>query len=486
MSDETYYTVLNVKETASSAEIKTAYRDLIKQVHPDTIANLAPYLRKIAEDKAKEIIEASTVLSDSSKRRDYDRQLAAYRRQNAPQAPPQPTPPPPTQQATSQTSTGPFCNKCGTSLYASGFCPKCNKFTAPTSTPPRPKTVRWLGYNWAPLMRWSREHPMLILVTSVFLAFVIASVISGNDTSSQSTLNCAPSQRVEVNGRFVCPQASVQPQTTAANKAIPPPPAGFTIVSEQPAPSKPTVSASGTYLGTVHNKTVNLRSTFTTVLHQTKSGTLEGCMEVKPPLYGSGVLRGSIRGSHINFVVADITFQGEASKNAISGSYVVSRQDGNQLGDFHLTRQVAAEPSYRCDDGVLTAVAKVVPSSSQQFSDVPVGSTVLPPAANLTVQTPNALTTALKPPPETRAGPKQPDLSSLTSSERQSIESACSYAKYNQGPAAYDQCLVRQFEGWKLGPKQPDLSGLTSSERQSSESACSYAKYNQGPAAYNR
>jgi curved DNA-binding protein CbpA len=65
MSDETYYTVLNVKETASPSEIKTAYRDLIKQVHPDTITNLAPYLRRIAEDKAKEITEAYTVLSSS-------------------------------------------------------------------------------------------------------------------------------------------------------------------------------------------------------------------------------------------------------------------------------------------------------------------------------------------------------------------------------------------------------------------------------------
>src|ERR1700731_1479138 len=85
MSDETYYTVLNVAETASAVEIKMAYRDLIKQVHPDTITNLAPYLRKIAEDKAKEITEAYTVLSNASKRRDYDRQLAAYRHQNAPQ-----------------------------------------------------------------------------------------------------------------------------------------------------------------------------------------------------------------------------------------------------------------------------------------------------------------------------------------------------------------------------------------------------------------
>jgi len=58
MSDDTYYTVLNVPETASLSEIKTAYRDLIRQVHPDTISDLAPYLRRIAEEKAKEITEA--------------------------------------------------------------------------------------------------------------------------------------------------------------------------------------------------------------------------------------------------------------------------------------------------------------------------------------------------------------------------------------------------------------------------------------------
>src|SRR5580692_9537250 len=101
MSDETYYTVLNVKDSASLSEIKTAYRDLIRQVHPDTIATLAPYLRKIAEDKAKEINEAYGVLSNSSKRRDYDNQLAAYRRQSAPQTPPAPQPTPTQTRSTS-------------------------------------------------------------------------------------------------------------------------------------------------------------------------------------------------------------------------------------------------------------------------------------------------------------------------------------------------------------------------------------------------
>jgi|SRR5215472_2120507 len=177
MSDETYYTVLNVKETGTSAEIKTAYRDLIKQVHPDTIANLAPYLRKLAEDKAKELTEAYGVLSNPSKRRDYDRQLAAYRHQTTP---PAPQPPPPTPSQTASTASFGYCNKCGTSLYASGYCPKCSKFatpaTPPPASPPRPQVVRWLGYNWAPLMRWSREHPMLIVVTWILGVFVILSV----------------------------------------------------------------------------------------------------------------------------------------------------------------------------------------------------------------------------------------------------------------------------------------------------------------------
>jgi hypothetical protein len=38
-----------------------------------------------------------------------------------------------------------------------------------------------------------------------------------------------------------------------------------------------------------------------------------------------------------------------------------------------------------------------------------------------------------------------PDLSGLKAEERQSIESACSGAKYVEGPAAYNQCPGRQI-----------------------------------------
>ncbi len=353
MSDDTYYTVLHVPETASLSEIKTAYRDLIRQVHPDTISNLAPYLKSIAEEKAKEITEAYSVLSSSSKRREYDAQLAVYRRQASTPTPP----PPPTQQAASQSSSGPYCNRCGTPLNASGFCAKCTKFTAAAAT---------VQKNWALLKRTSQEHPILAVVILLFFVWLVATAVSNNDSSRQ-----IPAQ--------LPPEASIGKDAVPAT-------APHNVISEEPQPATPTVSVSGIYVGTVRNQTANLSSSFAVVLHQTQAGLVEGCMDVKPPLFGRGALRGSMRGTHLNFAVADLVFQGDVSKNQITGSYVVSRTDGNQLGNFRLTKQKSSEATYLCTDGVLTeaATAAPPPSSSPWFAD---GSShqqkVRPPAAKL-------------------------------------------------------------------------------------------------------
>ena len=391
MSDETYYTVLNVKETASLFEIKTAYRALIKQVHPDTITTLAPYLRRIAEDKAKEIIEAYGVLSNSSKRRDYDRQLAEYRPQTVPQAPPAPQPTP------SQTaSTAPFgyCNKCGTSLHASGYCPKCSKFATsagtPAANPPRPQAVHWLGYNWSPLMRWSREHPFIVVFAVLFSVVFIASLFPDANTS-QSAANTSQSA------------------------------------------------------------------------------------ESKPPSFTNNAAAAST-GPYSKY---PCDFRDKISP--IDGKPCSERQD----------QSVSAPPQGLTVDEKTTETQSRTPTVSVSSAHVgtvhvPPGYEVVPPAANLKVETHNAPAVGSKLPAETREGPKQPDLSSLTSSERQSIEAACSHAKYIEGPAAYDRCLLRQFEVWTVGPKEPDLSSLTSSERQSIQAACSHAKYIEGPLGYDR
>ncbi len=63
-----YYEVLGVSRTASEDEIKAAYRKLARKYHPD----LNPGERA-AEERFKELQAANEVLSDSEKRKKYDK-----------------------------------------------------------------------------------------------------------------------------------------------------------------------------------------------------------------------------------------------------------------------------------------------------------------------------------------------------------------------------------------------------------------------------
>ncbi|MGH2727919.1 MAG: molecular chaperone DnaJ [Actinomycetota bacterium] len=65
--DKDFYKVLGVSETASADEIKKAFRKLAQKYHPDRNPG-----DKGAEDRMKEISEASDVLSDPKKRAEYD------------------------------------------------------------------------------------------------------------------------------------------------------------------------------------------------------------------------------------------------------------------------------------------------------------------------------------------------------------------------------------------------------------------------------
>ena len=78
---ESYYTLLEVSRSASQAEIKEAFIKLIRQVHPDLLANVPEYWKHQAEEKSKDINEAYRVLSDPAKRRSYDQQFGAQAQQ---------------------------------------------------------------------------------------------------------------------------------------------------------------------------------------------------------------------------------------------------------------------------------------------------------------------------------------------------------------------------------------------------------------------
>jgi curved DNA-binding protein CbpA len=79
MSEETYYTVLGVVETATRAELRKAYRSLLKKIHPDTVSTLSQETRGHAEEATMELIEAYSVLSDMEQRTEYDRWLTDRR-----------------------------------------------------------------------------------------------------------------------------------------------------------------------------------------------------------------------------------------------------------------------------------------------------------------------------------------------------------------------------------------------------------------------
>ncbi|HYK53918.1 MAG TPA: J domain-containing protein [Candidatus Eremiobacteraceae bacterium] len=63
-----YYKILGVPKTANAKEIKSSYRKLAREWHPD----VNPTRKKQAEEKFKDISEAYEVLGDAEKRKTYD------------------------------------------------------------------------------------------------------------------------------------------------------------------------------------------------------------------------------------------------------------------------------------------------------------------------------------------------------------------------------------------------------------------------------
>ncbi len=64
---ETYYDILGVSSDASTAEIETAYRERLKETHPDVSDD------DEASERTKTLIEAKEVLTDDDERARYDR-----------------------------------------------------------------------------------------------------------------------------------------------------------------------------------------------------------------------------------------------------------------------------------------------------------------------------------------------------------------------------------------------------------------------------
>ena len=71
-----YYKILGVTTKTPKSELKKKYRELAKKYHPDSNKG-----SKESEDKFKIVSEAWEILSDTKKRKEYDRQRS-YRKQS--------------------------------------------------------------------------------------------------------------------------------------------------------------------------------------------------------------------------------------------------------------------------------------------------------------------------------------------------------------------------------------------------------------------
>lgn len=67
VADANPYVVLDIPESASMDDIEQAYRRKISDYHPDKVANAAPELKQLAEQRAREINAAYDALQKLKK-----------------------------------------------------------------------------------------------------------------------------------------------------------------------------------------------------------------------------------------------------------------------------------------------------------------------------------------------------------------------------------------------------------------------------------
>jgi len=74
MSLPDYYALLSIPQTATQDEIRQAYKRESLRTHPDRLVNATPEEKKRATEKFQAIADAYYVLSDPTRKREYDLQ----------------------------------------------------------------------------------------------------------------------------------------------------------------------------------------------------------------------------------------------------------------------------------------------------------------------------------------------------------------------------------------------------------------------------
>lgn len=106
----------------------------------------------------------------------------------------------------------------------------------------------------------------------------------------------------------------------------------------------------GTFSGIVRNETAGISAHFGIAIRE-EGGSVFGCIAIQKPLYGSGSLQGTVRGSQVSFdsigssFLAQflIRFEGEMHGASLKGTYSVS-SPYQQEGEFELIKRGSEAP----------------------------------------------------------------------------------------------------------------------------------------------
>jgi curved DNA-binding protein CbpA len=103
-----YYQLLDLPSSASSDDIKKAFRQQIARYHPDKVQHLGKEFQDMAADRAAELTEAYRILSNDASRAEYDRTQGAAPAAGSSQtvAPPASQPAPSAQPSRAESESG--------------------------------------------------------------------------------------------------------------------------------------------------------------------------------------------------------------------------------------------------------------------------------------------------------------------------------------------------------------------------------------------
>jgi curved DNA-binding protein CbpA len=150
VAEQDHYAMLGINVNASFAEIKHAYRQLIRTSHPDKFANAPTSVRSGAEEHTKYLNGANEVLSDPVTRAAYDRTYLQHIKTQHAQAS-KSTPQPAWPQASTYTPCPkPPFNSCFDCSYIPQVIPHPSNFDvmseefarSPPWTPKRPESQK--------------------------------------------------------------------------------------------------------------------------------------------------------------------------------------------------------------------------------------------------------------------------------------------------------------------------------------------------------